>query len=83
MNIKLSAGWFYGGLIVILSAWILHSFLTAILAACVTAVATWPLYIRFARRVRRRVHGSAVSLVFTLAMVVFVLAPVVFALGRC
>jgi predicted PurR-regulated permease PerM len=81
MNIKLSAGWFYGGLIVILSAWILHRLLTAILAACVTAVATWPLYTRFARRVRRRVQGSAVSLVFTLAMVVFVLAPVVFALG--
>src|SRR5512135_1588516 len=81
MNIKLSAGWFYGGLVVALSMWILHSFLTALLAASVTAVASWPLYTRFARRTRPRMRGGAVSLVFTLAMVVFVLLPLVFAFG--
>ena len=81
MNIKLSAGWFYGALIIVLSVWILHSFVEALLAACVTAVASWPLYTRFARCVRRRVQGSAASLAFTLAMVVFVLAPLVFAFG--
>src|ERR1700681_4074721 len=81
MNIKLSAGWFYGALIVILSVWILHSFLEALLAACVTAVASWPLYTRFARRLPRRIGRSAVSVTFTLAVVVFVLAPVVFAFG--
>ena len=47
MNIKVSAGWFYGALIVVLSGWILHSFLQALLAACVTAIASWPLYMRF------------------------------------
>lgn len=79
MNIKLSAGWFYGALIIALSVWILHSFLTALLAACVTAVASWPLYTRFARRMPRRMRRSAVSLTFTLVVTVFVLAPLMFA----
>lgn len=81
MNIKLSVGWFYGALVVVLSIWILHSFLEALLAAGVTAVASWPLYARFRGHVRRRLPGSAASLFFTLAMVVFVLAPLIFAFG--
>lgn len=81
MNIKLIPGWFYAGLIIALSAWILHSFLQALLAACVTAIATWPLYRRFAAHVPRRAGGSATSLMFTLVMTVFVLAPLVFAFG--
>jgi predicted PurR-regulated permease PerM len=81
MKIKLTAGWLYGAVIVALSVWIIHSFLEALLAGCVTAVASWPLYTRFAHRVGRRVHKSVVSLVFTLGMVVFVLAPLVFAFG--
>jgi predicted PurR-regulated permease PerM len=81
MNIKLTAGWFYGALIVVLSVWILHSFLTALLAACVTAVASWPLYGRFTRRLPGRMRRSTVSLAFTVAMAVFVLAPLLFAFG--
>jgi predicted PurR-regulated permease PerM len=81
MNIKLTAGWFYGALIIALSVWILHGFLTALLAACVTAIASWPLYLRFASRLPRRMGRSAVSLAFTLAMAVFVLVPLVFAFG--
>jgi predicted PurR-regulated permease PerM len=81
MNLKISPGWCYGGLIVILSAWILHSFLEAMLAACVTAIASWPLYTRFAARLPRRIGRSAKSLLFTLAMTVFVLAPLMFALA--
>ncbi|MFO1324490.1 MAG: AI-2E family transporter [Burkholderiales bacterium] len=81
MNIKLSAGWFYGALIVVLSVWILHSFLDALLAAGVTAVASWPLYARFRGHVRQRLPESVAALFFTFAMVVFVLAPLVFAFG--
>jgi predicted PurR-regulated permease PerM len=81
MNMKLSRGWFYGGLIVVLSALILHSFLQAILAACVTAIASWPLYTRFAALLPRRIGRSSKSLIFTLAMTVFVLAPLMFAFG--
>ena len=81
MNLKVSSGWFYGGLIVILSAWILHSFFEAMLAACVTAIASWPIYTRFAARLPRRIGRGAKSLLFTLAMTVFVLVPLMFAFG--
>lgn len=81
MNIKLTAGWFYGALIIALSIWVLHSFVTAMLAACVTAIASWPLYLRFASGLPRCMRRSAASLAFTLAMTIFVLAPLLFAFG--
>ena len=81
MTIKLPPGGLYGGLIVVLAAWILHSFLQAILAACVTAIASWPLYTRFASRLPQRIGRNAKSLIFTLAMTVFVLAPLMYAFG--
>jgi predicted PurR-regulated permease PerM len=81
MNIKLSPGWFYGGLIAVLAGWILHSFLQALLAACVTAIASWPLYLRFASLLPRRTSRTTRSLIFTCAMSVFVLVPVLFAFG--
>jgi len=79
MDIKLTPGWLYRGAIVILSVWILHSFLQALLAACVTAIASWPLYRRFAARLPRRMARSVTALIFTSAMTVFVLAPLMFA----
>ncbi len=39
--------WFHAALIVVLAVWILHDFVQAILAACVAAVASWPLFVRF------------------------------------
>ena len=81
MNVKLTAGWFYGAAVIALTLWILHSFLTALLAACVIAIASWPLYTRFASGLRRRVGRSGVSLAFTLAITIFVLAPLIFAFG--
>ena len=73
--------WWYGAVVMILSAWVLHSFLHALLAACVTAVASWPLYARFRRVARRRCGPATSALVFTVAITVFVLAPLVFAVG--
>jgi predicted PurR-regulated permease PerM len=81
MTVKLPPGWFYVAVIVVLSAWILHSFLQAMLAACVTAIASWPLYSRFTALLPRRIGRSSKSLIFTLAMTVFVLAPLMFAFG--
>lgn len=81
MNVRLPPGWLYAVLIVVLSVWILHSFLQALLAASVTAIASWPLYIRFAARLPGRMGRAAKSLIFTLAMTVFVLAPLMFAIG--
>ena len=81
MNFKITGGRFYGALIVALSAWILQSFLLPLLVACVTAIASWPLYRRFVACLPRRMPPSATSLIFTSVMTVFVLAPLVFAVG--
>ena len=80
MNVKVSPAWFYGGLIVLVACWILHSFLQAMLAACVTAIASWPVYMRFSA-LMPRTRQSTRSLIFTFAMSVFVLVPLLFALG--
>ncbi len=81
MNVKITGGQFYSALILALSAWILHSFLLPLLVACVTAIASWPLYRRFVARLPRRMPPSATSLIFTSVMTVFVLAPLMFAVG--
>ncbi len=80
MNIKASPGWFFGGLIVVLAGWILHSFVEALLAACVTAIASWPLYMRFSALLPRTGRSTR-SLIFTCTMSVFVLVPIMFASG--
>jgi len=46
----------------------------------VTAIASWPLYRRFAARVRQHLGRSATALMFTLVMTVLVLAPLTFAI---
>jgi predicted PurR-regulated permease PerM len=81
MSMTLGSGWFYGALIVVLAGWILHSFLQTLLAACVTAIASWPLYMRFSTVLLRRTGRSTRSLIFTCAMSVFVLVPLLFAFG--
>jgi predicted PurR-regulated permease PerM len=81
MTVKISAGWFYAALIIALSLVILRSFLPSLVIAWVTAVASWPLYERFAMPVRPRVGRSATSFAFTVLMTVFVLAPMMFAIG--
>lgn len=81
MNLKLTPPRLLGLLTIVLSAWILHSFLHALLAACVTAIASWPLYERFRARLPWRGRPAAASLGFALIMSVFVLAPLAFAFG--
>jgi predicted PurR-regulated permease PerM len=81
LKVVLPGGWFYGAVIVALSVWVLHSFLHALLVACVTAIASWPLYRRFAARLPRRMPRSATSLIFTCVMTIFVLAPLMIGFG--
>jgi len=81
MNAKRTAVWLLYGLIVVLAAWILHGFITPLLSACVVAIASWPLYRRFAARMPQRLTGSMTALIFTCVVTVFALAPLVFALG--
>ena len=81
MNFKVTGGQFCGALIVALSVWLLQSFLLPLLVACVTAIASWPLYRRFRARLPKRIPGGATSLIFTSTITVFVLAPLMFAVG--
>ena len=80
MNLKLTAAWFYGALVVLTSVWVLYGFLEPLLAASVIAIASWPLYQRFAARLPRRVTRGAASAMFTSIVAVFVLGPLTFAL---
>jgi len=68
-----------GALVLVLTAWILHSYLPALLVAGVAAVASWPLYRRFAALLRPRMSRGAISAVFTLLVTALVLAPLIFA----
>jgi len=78
---RLPPGSLGAALIIALSLWILHGFLQALLAACVTAVASWPLYTRFGTWGGWRKRPSFSALTFTLLVSVFVLAPLAFASG--
>lgn len=79
MNLELAPGRLLAAAIVVLSFWVLHDFIEALLAACVIAVASWPLYAAFRSRLPGGVGKSAGAAIFTAAITVFVLAPMVFA----
>jgi predicted PurR-regulated permease PerM len=81
MTIELSPVRILAGAIVLLSAWILHGFVPGLLAACVIAMASWPLYRAFASRLPKAVGRTAASLMFLSLISVFVLAPLAFALS--
>ena len=79
MNLKLTPKRLLAAAIIVLSVWIVHGFIEALLAACVTAIASWPLYAAFRARLPRSVGKSAGAAIFTGGITVFVLAPLVFA----
>lgn len=79
MTGRLTSGRILAATICALSLWILHGFVEALLAACVTAVASWPLYAWFTGRLPRRVGKGAAAAMFTCAITVSVLAPMAFA----
>lgn len=81
MNIELAPVSIYRAMVVVLALWILHAFVEAALAACVTAIASWPLFERFADCLPARMRRVAAPLLFTGLMVVFVLVPMVIAFG--
>lgn len=75
------APWVLGTFVFAVAVWVLQSFLLPVLVACVTAIATWPLYRRFAARMPARMACSTTPLVFTGLVAVFILAPLTFAFG--
>lgn len=74
MNGSLNAARIHVALVIALSLWVLHSFVPALLVACVIAVASRPLYRRFAGRLAPGVVRRSAPLAFTVLMSVFVLA---------
>ena len=81
LNLDFKARWFWAALVVLLSAWIIHFFFLPLAWASIVAIATWPLYRRFASHMPSRMASSATPLVFTILVSSLVLAPMVFAFG--
>jgi predicted PurR-regulated permease PerM len=79
MTGRLTPGRILAAAIFMLSVWVLHGFAEALLAACVAAVASWPLYTWFTARLPRWVGKGAAAAIFTCAITVSVLAPMAFA----
>src|SRR6516162_966796 len=80
-ELRLSRGSLSAALVIGLSIWILWSFLQPMLWGSVLAIATWPIYRRFAARMPNRLASSATPLLFTTFVAVVVLGPMVFAAG--
>jgi predicted PurR-regulated permease PerM len=80
-ELKLSPSSLSAALVIGLSIWILWSFIQPILWGSVLAVATWPIYRRFAAQMPGRLASSATPLLFTTLIALVVLGPMVFAAG--
>ena len=80
-GVRTGTGTIHAVLIIVATAWVLHSFVEALLAACVAAIASWPLYRSFCACLPRRMARAVAPLLFTAGITLFVLAPMVFALG--
>jgi predicted PurR-regulated permease PerM len=80
MNSRIISARIYALAIVVPSAWILHGFVHGLLVATVAAIASWPLYARFAARLPGRLPRSTAPALFASLMTVFVLAPMLFAI---
>lgn len=81
LKLKLNASWLWAVLVVLLSALVLRSFIEPLLWASVIAIATWPMYRRFARQFRTSTTSNALALLFTALVTLLVLGPILFAFG--
>jgi len=79
MNLKLTPGRLFAAAIVVLAFWIVHGFIQALLAAGITAIASWPLYLAFRARLPRNMGRNGAAVIFTVAITVFLLVPMLFA----
>lgn len=79
MNDKPTPGQILAAALVLLAGWIVHDFAQALLAAGVTAIASWPVYERFRRGLPGHWGIGPAAAIFTLAVSVLALAPLVFA----
>src|SRR5258706_2496575 len=81
VDFKTGTRWIVGGLIAGLSIAILWGFLKVLLWAAIIAIATWPIYRRFARHMPSSMASNVTPLLFTVLVALVVLGPPVFAFG--
>jgi len=81
LKLEFKARWLWVALLLLLSVWIIHSFLVPLAWASIIAVATWPIYRGFASRMPPSMALSATPLVFTILVSSSILGPMVFAFG--
>ena len=79
VDFKTGTRWIAGALIAGLSIAILWGFLKVLLWAAIIAVATWPIYRRFAHRMPSRMAPNLTPLLFTVLVALVVLGPPSFA----
>jgi predicted PurR-regulated permease PerM len=81
LKLDFNARWLWAAVVVLLSAWLIHGFFQPLAWAGMLAVATWPIYRRFAAWMPSRMASGITPAVFTLLVAAFVLAPMAFAFG--
>ena len=79
VDFKTGTRWIAGALIAGLSIAILWGFLKVLLWAAIIAVATWPIYRRFAHRMPSSMSSNVTPLLFTVLVALVVLGPPSFA----
>ncbi len=79
VDFKTGTRWIAAALIAGLSIAILWSFLKVLLWAAIIAVATWPIYRRFAHRMPSSMASNVTPLLFTVLVALVVLGPPSFA----
>jgi len=81
LKLRFNTRWVWAALVLLLSVWILRSFLEPLLWAAIIAVASWPIYRRFARSLPGWMPSSVAPALFTALLSLFVLGPILFAFG--
>jgi predicted PurR-regulated permease PerM len=79
-NFRISSGGLLSAVIVLLALWILQGFLAALAWAVIIAIASWPLFKRFERRLPQTSTRTVAAILFTLLVAVLFIAPLVYAL---
>ncbi len=81
LTLQFDTRWVWAALVLLLSVWVLRSFLEPLLWAAIIAAASWPIYRRFARSLPGWMATSVTPALFTALVTVFALGPIVFAFG--
>lgn len=74
-------GWLWALPCALLAVWILRHFIEPLAWAAIVAIATWPMYRLFARRIGSNASSGVAAVAFTALVTVFVFLPMAFAFG--